>query len=86
MPNRVIVKFSFIAAMFVFASCHNDVPELPSPNKVKGFKFCKYEDKEGYQCKSTYEIYESDCTASIVGGKIFCDENCTELCPELPNI
>jgi len=81
MPNRVIVKFSFIAAMFVFASCHNDVPGLPSPDKVKEFKFCKYEDKEGDQCKSTYEIDESDCIVPIVGGVIFCDENCTEPCP-----
>jgi len=50
-----------IFAMFVFASCHSDVPELPSAGKIK---FCKYKDKDGVsQCKSTYEVSEADCKA-----------------------
>jgi len=59
MSNRVIAKFGFIAAMFVFASCHNDVPELPDSEEVQ---FCRYKDENNVsQCKSTYEISERDC-------------------------
>ena len=58
---RIMVKFICIAAIFVFASCHSDVPGLPSPDKIK---FCKYEDGNGNtHCKSTYEISEADCKA-----------------------
>jgi len=74
MSNRVIVKFGFIVAMFVFASCTSEVPELPSPDEVKNFKFCKYKYKTesgdyDYKCKSTYEISETEC--KNVGGELF---------------
>jgi len=64
-----------IFALF-FASCHNNVPELPSPEEVKEYKFCGYIDKEGDKCKSTYEIKPGDC--EVVGGTFFCDTACTE--------
>jgi len=52
-----------ISALFL-ASCHNDVPGLPSPDEVKEYRFCQYEDKDGaVQCKSTYEISEKNCEA-----------------------
>jgi len=77
MSNRVIVKFGFMAAMFAFASCHSDVPELPSPEKVAEYKYCEYMSTEGIQCKSTYEISETDCER--VGGKLFdYKENCED--------
>jgi hypothetical protein len=80
--RRVIVKFSFIAAMFVLVSCHNDVPGLPSPDEVQKYKSCKYKIKGEEVCKSTYEIDEDDCTNPVVGGTLFCDFKCTEPCPE----
>jgi len=62
-----------ILALF-FASCHNEVPGLPTPDEVEHFKFCYYKDKNGEeQCKSTYEIFETDCTR--VGGKL-CGPGC----------
>ena len=63
---QFVVKFACIAAIFVFASCHSDVPELPSPDEVK---FCSYRDQSNKpQCKSTYEISEKDC--KLVGGTV----------------
>jgi len=47
------------------ASCHNEVPDLPTPEKVREYKYCEYESKDGPQCKSTYEISEKDC--DIIG-------------------
>ncbi|GBU25519.1 hypothetical protein R83H12_02169 [Fibrobacteria bacterium R8-3-H12] len=84
MSNRVIVKFGFIAAMFVFASCHNEVPELPNPSNIQGYKkFCGYKNKDGIlQCKSTYEIFVTDCEK--VGGEIFCDMDCQEKFEDAP--
>jgi len=78
MSNRIIVKFSFIAAVFVFASCHNDVPQLPTPEEVEGFKYCKYVNKDGEEkCESTYTISESDCKFV---GELFDDSICTIHC------
>jgi len=67
---RFVVKFVSIAAVaFFFASCHNDVPELPTTNEVDGYSYCQYKDKAGVpQCKSTYEIPKDYCT--VVSGKI----------------
>jgi hypothetical protein len=68
-----MVKFSGVAAIaFLFASCHNDVPELPA---LGSLKYCEYMNAEGWQCKSTYEISETDCE-EVVGGSIFCDTDC----------
>jgi len=55
-----------IFVIFVFASCHSDIPGLPSPDEVK---FCRYEDGKGVRkCKSTYEISEKEC--GLVGGTV----------------
>ncbi|MDR2594900.1 MAG: hypothetical protein LBC87_09055 [Fibromonadaceae bacterium] len=67
-----------ILAIFVlvFASCHSDVPGLPSSDKIK---FCKYEDKNGKsQCESTYVISEADCKKLKENGKaeLFSDKDC----------
>jgi len=73
---QFVVKFACIAAIFVFASCHNDVPELPPSEEVK---FCKYEVEGGnVLCKSTYEVSEDDCNALKEQGKaeLFSDKNC----------
>lgn len=73
MPNRVIVKFVFIAGAFIFASCHNDVPELPDVSEIK---FCKYKDKDDNDwCKSTYEIPKELCDAK---GEFFDDKESCE--------
>jgi len=74
-------KISFIAAIALFfASCHNDVPELPTPEEVAKYEFCKYIDKDGKeQCKSIYIIRKDDCAE--VGGTIFCNEKCEETEP-----
>ena len=73
---QFVVKFACIAAIFVFASCHYEVPELPSPDEVKDFKFCKYKAKDdSYICKSTYEIPQAKC--ELIDGKIFSDKDCT---------
>jgi len=77
MSNRVIVKFGFIAAMFIFISCYHDIPELPTGNEVEGYKYCKYRNKDGNdECKNTYEISEQDCKS--IGGELFSDKDCTE--------
>jgi len=68
---QFVVKFACIAAIFVFASCHNEVPELPSPDQVSEFEFCGYEVGGDYKCKSTYEISPADCTT--IGGNLFPD-------------
>jgi len=68
MLNSKMVKFGFITAIFVFTSCHNDVPDLPLPSEVAEYQFCRYTDKNGPQCKSTYEISVKNCTA--VGGEL----------------
>jgi predicted nucleic acid binding AN1-type Zn finger protein len=70
---RSILLILAIFAIFVFASCHNDVPGLPSPDEVK---FCKI---EGLTCKSTYEISEADCNALKEKGKaeLYSDKDCT---------
>jgi hypothetical protein len=75
--RRVIVKFSFIAAMFVLVSCHNDVPELPNPIEVSKYKYCQYKDKnDSLQRKSTYQISEKNC--ETINGKLFCDADCSK--------
>jgi hypothetical protein len=69
-----MVKLSGVAAiMLFFTSCHNEVPELPTVSEVEGYKYCKYEDNEGIQCKSTYEISEESCESEVVGGELFSD-------------
>ncbi|MCL1956008.1 MAG: hypothetical protein FWF63_01675 [Fibromonadales bacterium] len=73
MSNRVIVKLGFIAIIFGFASCHNDVPNLPSSDEVKEYKYCKYGNDI---CKNTYEISEQDCRS--ISGELFLDKDCTE--------
>ena len=61
-----------IFAIFVFASCHSEVPELPSPDEVQ---FCSYRDQYNEpQCKSTYEISEKDCIS--IKGNLFSDKDC----------
>jgi len=63
-----------IFALF-FASCHNEVPELREQ-----YKSCQYVDNKGdEQCKVIYTISENDCRN--VGGTIFCDDKCSEICP-----
>jgi hypothetical protein len=89
MSNRLIVKFSFIAAAFFFASCHNDVPSLPTIEKVQEFKYCKYyakekdesgEYKDVCRCKSEYEITDTECRV-VVHGEFFEDkESCDAAC------
>jgi hypothetical protein len=51
-----------IFAIF-FASCHNDVPGLPSTEEVQGYKYCKYANPSGGVplCKSTYQISKKSC-------------------------
>jgi len=73
---QFMVKFACIASIFVFASCHSDVPGLPSPDEVK---FCKL-TSPGSTCKSTYEISEADCKALREKGeaKLYSDKDCTE--------
>jgi len=73
-----------ILAIFalVFASCHNDVPGLPTAEEIEGYKFCKYTDEAGEsQCKSIpYEMTENTCRKvhEINGTKIesFCNKGC----------
>jgi len=67
---RFILKFAGIAAIAIFfASCYNDVPELPTLDKVDGYSYCQYKDDKGNpKCKSTYEISRKSCDA--VGGNI----------------
>ena len=74
---QFVVKFACIAAIFVFASCHSDVPGLPNSYEIK---FCRYKDKDGVsQCKSTYEISEADCKALRDKGeaKLYSNKDCT---------
>ena len=67
------ILFLAIFVIFVFASCHSDVPGLPSPDEVK---FCSYRDQSNKpQCKSTYEISEKDCIS--IKGNLFSDKDCT---------
>jgi len=75
MSNRIIVKFSFVAAMFIFASCYNEVPNLPSPDAIR---YCKYETKDGSKCQNTYEIFRDEFKKNCndVGGTLFCDKDC----------
>jgi len=84
MSNRVIVKFSFIAAMFVFASCYSDVPSLPSPEEVREYKWCGYENEleKCFQCKSTYEVYKDDCklVGTLFDTETECRRNAGKLC------
>jgi hypothetical protein len=69
-----------LAILVLFSvSCHNDVPGLPSSEEVKGYKYCKYVNINGPQCKSPYEVSEVDCKR--VGGKL-CDAGCTENCED----
>jgi len=77
MSNRkLIVKLSFIAAVFVFASCHSDVPDLPTPEEVAKYKYCGYTDKNNVsQCKSPYVISKEDCE-KIPGHGFFSDKDC----------
>jgi len=74
MSNRR--KLSFIAVVLFFASCHNDVPGLPTPQEVEGYKYCKYKNKENKEpCESTYKTSKKDC--ETIGGKLFNDALCT---------
>jgi len=71
---RSVVKFIGVAAIAIFfASCHNDVPGLPTAEEVAGYKYCEYKNKE--KCESTYKVSEKDC--KLVGGKLFTDALCT---------
>lgn len=66
---RIMVKLSFILAIFLFISCSDNFPDAPE------FKFCKFEDASGAeQCKSIHEFPEKDCTA--VGGEVV--DSCTQ--------
>ncbi len=73
MSNRVIVKFGFIATMFVFASCPSKMPDFPSP--ASDYKWCGYKDKDGtLKCESTYKVSEANCTK--INGNLFSDKDC----------
>jgi len=66
-----------ILALF-FASCHNEVPDLP-----KEVKYCGYKDKDDeYKCKSTYEMFKDpgECE-HIIGGVIYDDKVSCETAP-----
>jgi len=68
---------------FFFVSCHNDVPELPSPDEVKNFTFCKYESKDGVsQCESSYKVSKTEC--KLINGELYSDKKCTEPYEEEP--
>jgi len=76
---RFVVKFvGIVAIALFFTSCHNDVPELPTPDEVDGYKFCKY----GTQCKSLYEISKEDCKK--IKGEFYSDKECKILWVEEP--
>jgi len=94
---QFVVKFTSIAAIvFFFASCHNDVPGLPTAEEVHGYKYCKYTIPSGeIRCKSTYQISEKNCadinfppddTLTLEQKKskvLFCDTGCTKkVCEE----
>jgi len=85
---RILVKFSGFAIALFFASCHSDLPELPSPEEVKGYEYCGY-NKDGTSastsasvdyCKSTYVISVEDCR-KIPGFRIYIDAACNEPVP-----
>jgi len=68
---------SFIAVIaFVFVSCTNDIPDLPTPEEVEEFMFCK---SVIHNCKSTYEVNPDDCVA--IKGSLFFDMYCSNPVP-----
>jgi len=76
-----------IFALF-FASCHNEVPDLPTPDEAAGYVYCGYKDKDApgeLKCRSSYEV---DCDKIIklieenfLEGGLFCDANCKDPVP-----
>jgi len=69
---------ALILAIFAlsFASCHSDLPGLPSPDEVEGYQYCGYIDKNGNpQCKSPYVISTDDCK-KIPGHDFYSDATC----------
>jgi len=87
---QFVVKFTGVAAIAIFfASCHNDVPSLPTSRQVEDYAYCKYiakviEDgvsKDICKCKSTYEISRESCEGDVVKGTIYTEkEDCDEAC------
>jgi len=91
---QFVVKFtSIVAIVFFFASCHNDVPGLPTVEEVQEYKYCKYKNPSGETlCKSTYQISKKNCVdinfppvlddpLSVEQKEsmvLFCDADCTK--------
>jgi len=84
--QTIYLIISIVVIAIFFASCHNDVPGLPTVQEVEGYKYCKYANG----CESTYKISEKSCAdinflpedprtleekKKIV---LYCDIDCTE--------
>jgi len=71
---RILVKLSIAVIALFFASCHNEVQELPSPGEVK---YCVYYDKDQVlKCKDTFFEKISDENCSLIGGTLSSENPC----------